>query len=649
MTDSEFKELRELEAKALANNLEASKNRKLMLRVPEASIRKRMVERIDYSYSKDVLEHSFGPLLNKIKSGQIVLSFYGVHPDDRWHENILRSIRARAGVPLKSSYCELVTILTYTFVNMVGWIDISASKNEKELITDVCGRGMMCLDNIIKHDGFRDMKMLRSWELMSGYGTWYSSSNTRVLSFAGYFTEAIDPSEGKKGWSWYPTKSFYVPFPTLIYYWLLKKGASRMEVATVDRLDGKYAENVYYSKSLGESLSILDGMLYSGEVRNGKTKLGINALKKLKAALPAMELPEFSDFDNNMPVDIIGNLAVLAYERRESEVFPYPRQRFLKDMVMIWMDCPQQLIDMWLLNSARIPSAYRSLGQSILRTVAASIKSVLHVNAMLHSGKWVDYTSFKECIELELVSDNVPLFFPKTQDEGIDRVKDPDGMPISPENYKMRFHDVAVDGMMLSLLALGMIEAASDATGRIRYFRITETGEYAFGFIDKVPENLDFDDTDNDFELDENTGVIFIKNPKTVYLPVIAGLASKISLNRYVIDEKSIMKDCKTGAALDERITQIRSLFKIEKNGPLDMLLSRLLKRCDVVHPTPGGTTYRLYDIDPTATDLLRRIAGDSQIMDNAMRVEGSRLLIKTSFFSSFVAKLRSWGYIVDA
>lgn len=235
-------------------------------------------------------------------------------------------------------------------------------------------------------------------------------------------------------------------------------------------------------------------------------------------------------------------------------------------------------------------------------------------------------------------------FSPNYSGDWLGKLKLEDGSVLQPDQIKTRLFDVMLDSIILSFAALGGYEFLL-SNGKVIGIRLTPLGKWLVDQKNAFPDLGKKFKKEDDFEVDDSLMLIRVKNQSSPFLSILKEFSDPVMSNRYHLSDTKLLKGCKSKEDIENRINQLKEYVLGEPGPRIAQHFNQLISRINCVVPSHDGTTYRLFDVKSADRNLLRIITEDNDIVDNTLRVEGSRLLIKSSFVPDFIEKLRAAGY----
>ena len=140
--------------------------------------------------------------------------------------------------------------------------------------------------------------------------------------------------------------------------------------------------------------------------------------------------------------------------------------------------------------------------------------------------------------------------------------------------------------------------------------------------------------------------LVLVINPTSPYRDFLDTVAIKVTSTRFRLDVEAFINGCETLDKLKQRIDKFKTFICPGESPNIDRFLNSLSDRYNLVTmPDNTANTYILVNIDPDNEELHRFLSTDKAIVENTMRVEGCRLIVKESFFNIFKNRLAANGF----
>lgn len=598
---------------------------------------------VDYNNNKDTLLYRYQMFMSGFRNGKYIVRLYGSEKSVKWWGAFIENKTSSTAKIYKDDLVNFEVLFEWTWHNDIELIKLDLMPAELAVMSKMVEEGGIDLQDLLDHFiiKYKNQDKFRYY----GYGYGYMRepwvSDPRVKKIFSMSTQIRYRSPGE----YIDDRLYLIPDARMIRVVLDSKSVTPYTLKPID------AENVPKDRTVfsigSEAIEVtaltLASMIEANVLVNGKTKIGQNVLKKVSQVLNLPDLPVIlSPYDNVMTSWILAHLMLLGSSKQSK---PNVREA-LSGMLECLRSSNMQLIDFLVSDSLhKVPSSVAY----VVRTLASRmVLNMGMVNVMLEqmpADEWIDMQSFRNNVILQLAIMKVGLA-PECSYEWKDKIRLAEGELIKPSQIKSRLYDVLLDSLILTFAAMGGYELMVSERKAIA-LRLTPLGRWYVSPKNEFPEMKHEHTKDSDFEVDDSLMMIRVKNPSSPYLSILKEFADQVMSNRYRLSDVKLLKGCKSKKDLDNKLQQLTN-YVLGKPGPvISEHFKTLSRRFNCVEPTPGGTTYRLFDVRPDDPALLRLITEDEDILHNTLRVEGCRLLIKHSYIATFVDKLRRAGYPV--
>lgn len=209
-----------------------------------------------------------------------------------------------------------------------------------------------------------------------------------------------------------------------------------------------------------------------------------------------------------------------------------------------------------------------------------------------------------------------------------------------------------VKAILFMLAAFGVIDIAygdyslsfDSYYESLRYFRITELGEYILGKKQVFLRATDGTEK-HYFEADENNLIIRSLEPDNIYEKLLMEMAVPISKTRFKVTHISFLRSCKTAVDIENKINFFRLFICHNPSKIWEEFFESVKKRVNPLAEVKSN--FKLFKLDATNTELIRLIAQDPQIKKYVLKVENHHMLIKNQDISKVVERLKTYGYLL--
>lgn len=177
----------------------------------------------------------------------------------------------------------------------------------------------------------------------------------------------------------------------------------------------------------------------------------------------------------------------------------------------------------------------------------------------------------------------------------------------------------------------------------IRYFRLTEFGEYVFGKKDSYKFDVQ-QKKEPKFDIDNERLIIRSISDNNPFTSFINDIAVGIGANRFQVSSKTMLSSCSSQKDLDEKIGLFKRLVCDDLPQNWQDFFNELRQR---IKPLKSASNYHIFEIDKNNKPLIELISNDAEIRKLIIKAEGYRILVDTSKYDSFKKLMKSKGYII--
>ena len=248
--------------------------------------------------------------------------------------------------------------------------------------------------------------------------------------------------------------------------------------------------------------------------------------------------------------------------------------------------------------------------------------------------------------------DDMTVFYPGDQSERTEIINEYTGQKIACDSFVSEFGCPALQGFAFMLTSLGIAELAlapesqsqrHSPFDRAAYIRLTPLGRYALGL------DNDYEAPKSDhvayFELDPDRLIIrSLANPNP-YAQLLLDTSVAISRNRYETSARSFLAHCQSRSDVEEKIGIFKQFVSSELPPLWKQFFDSLLQHCNPL--TSNRTGYKIYQLSPSNTDLVRLLTTDPRLRTLVVRAEGYLLLVKKDDLKRFTEELKKHGYLL--
>lgn len=626
---------------------EVNCNDDLHLTLPDMGTFKRFRSQFIYS-NKDFFWIRIKPIINYLAEFKSVV--WEGNPDMQIEAcTVTRHVRERKYAALKDQMVDFFSYFFSVDSNILKIIDCMITPKGLELGKEIVDKGAVCLADIPERFSWTKYKATYWGDNMdpNTRERWEELKDTAPLAMMSHIMSGPAPSRSNPRAHYTPNYPFILPDYKMLQF-IIAKAAPDIEITEIP--DPKALDLTLFSgDDLFGNEETLQSLIISGILAAGKSKIGISAIKKLNNYIPLKQFPPASS-----PVmsrqEYVANAAFLTFGEPSDLEFPdknIPDAAFLKAMYgNIQVNCRYYLSVILANNVKGLTSEFFYLNkrgiQSLFNGVAVTLFDACN---RLPEG-WVEYNSFCWGANFKLSLDGFSFIYPDDYAQRPDSVKDVAGKPMDVSDFKKNIHDVILRAMIEGMAAIGGADLLYDNDGNIAYLRLSKAGKWYLGITTDMPESKAAVNVEESIEVDDQTGLIIIKNPAYPYATLLPEFADKMTDTRYCFSEKVFLKKCDNPEMLDSKVKRFKR-FILTKPGPrITERINMMMANCNLVKKTTGGSTFQLLDIDPKNSRLHNLIVDNKEIKKNSLRVEGCRLLVKTKFLPRFFEILTENGYL---
>lgn len=618
-------------------------NNTLHLQLPTKGAFEEKVRALNYNYNKDDLERIYGPAVQKLRKHELKVVLHGTDGlCSYYNTHVFGKILNGTTNLLKASYVNFAAVIRSFNINVMGLCDALNTP-----------KGLEEMEREVRRGGLPIPELAQTYKLKINRYGWSSWAKYDSLSDPSPVSELVKMSDIVNSVKDVPEEvtvsryrdmeDFLVPTPNLILYTLCKEQGHYPRLATKEFQSGE--RKIMWEVNdelLAQTMSTMKGLLATGVIANGKTKLPINVVKRVRKEITIPALPEISPFDFTDTTELLTLLfALVGREKiKGNDTF----ESVLRKIYEVSKSYNHQLVWMWLSNSIEKPTAsFFDNTFSQMRAFLSVISEVIALAAE-EDEKWISLNSFSDCVDSLAAERGGVYYYPYDEYGRLIDIYLPGSRPLSVCQVKRHYHDVIIQSMLLTFAAIGGMELQMDDDGAW-WLRVSPLGRWYCNRELPFPLHFEMKQSRNDFEVNDELKLIRVKDPKSPYLSLLKDYAKQVSPTRFLLTEKALLGSCQKKAVLKKRIALLTENI-LGKPGPeIQAFFKSLEERFDKVEPTPGGSTYKLFDIDRSDKKLRDLILSDEDIMQHSLRVEGCRLLVKNSYIDKFFEKLQAAGY----
>lgn len=468
---------------------------------------------------------------------------------------------------------------------------------------------------------------------------WTSNDDSTPLAVGSYLTRG----ESGGGTGWYSSSCTYVVPEAALSAYIY--GLENAPLKTFENPKEENPELLHFQTgNFANNAEQLKTLIAGGVVQPTQSKVGVSAIKKMGSFL---NLTPFPDCMSLLPRDAyVANLAISAFGEPGEDF--YATRKFDSDSSFLKsvFDALNTPMKPFLGDILRPHVRYSTLDllYHFKKNIALLFESI--VSTLKESNGWTDYQAIYTATHCEFFNKGGHYIFPTVSDERPERVKTPGGSSMPMCDFKRNIHDIIFRAMVEGIAAIGGLDLMFSRKGEIAFLQLTELGKWYIGLREDLPEITPDVTAEDALDIDPTTGMIVIKNPDYPYTSIIAEFAAKVTDTRYVITGQSLRARCYSVGEFKAKISRMKRFIIPKPSGKIAELIKTIEGRFDPIGRTQKASTYTLYDVNPSDPRLLEIITGSEEIRQNTLRVEGCRLLIKTTFIPHLREILLHNGYL---
>lgn len=566
-------------------------------------------------------------------------------------EKVTKTILAKKYSVTKDILVDFFCLFFGEQSNVLALADVMLPVKEYQLAKEIVEKGAMCLADLptklswpeYKPSYWGDNLDSKTWE------RWQDSETTSILSMMSGRLSGAAPQMMTKRSYYVPNFPYIIPESSMIQ---MVTGKECPKLIGTEIPDPKTQNFTYFcGDDLFGNEETLQNLILSGVLQSGKTKIGINVIKKFSSLITLRQFPENAKTVMSRN-EYVAKAALLTFGEPSSMSLPdkpLTDDKFLKDIYSnIQVTKRYMLMDILSGSVKNLQYEFYYAKHNALSFLNFAITNTLIECDVYLKNQWVDFKDFVTRVNYNFSLKKFGYIYPDTFSLRPDNVKDENGAPLPVTDFKSHFHDRILSAMIEGLAAIGGLELLFNSDGEISYLKLSEAGKWYLGFSKEMPQPKVSVNLKEALEIDDHTGLILIKNPNFPYINLLPEFAEKMTDTRYCFSEKAFLKKCDNPEVLSAKIKRFKMFILPEPGPSIQGRIDKMLSNCDLVKKTTGGSTYQLFDIDPKNSRLHNIIVEDKEIRKNTLRVEGCKLLVKTKFIPEFLDKLKENGFLTS-
>lgn len=519
------------------------------------------------------------------------------------------------------------------------------------LAKEIVSRGAICLAELPGKMSWPDYKPSYWGDNLDSktWDRWQESEATCILSMMARRISGAAPQYRTKSSYYIPNYPYILPDFTMISF-VTEKECPKL-TGTVIQDPKAEGLTVYDGSDLFSMVDTIQNLIISGVLQPGKTKIGVNAIKKFNSLVTLRQFPENAKTVMSRS-DYVAKSAFLCFGAPSSMKIPDKAEdedKYLKEMYSNTQVSKQYMLSDILSESVKnVQNEFFYVNSGAIQAMSLCIVNTFIESDVYIPGEWMDINDFCLTVNHHLALKKYDYIYPDSYSERPESIKDVNGMPLPVTEFKSHFHDRIQRAMIEGFAAIGGAELLFDGDGEIKYLRLTEAGKWYIGISKEKPKARVEINLSDAIEIDDQTGLILVKDQQFPYLNLLPEFADKMTDTRYCFSEKAFLKKCDSPDVLSAKIKRFKMFILPNPGHCIQERIDKMVSNCDLVKKTSGGSTYQLFDIDPKNSRLHNIIVEDKDIRKNTLRVEGCKLLVKTKFIPDFLDKLREAGYLTS-
>ena len=562
---------------------------------------------------------------------------------------VTRIIREKKSAALKDQMVDFYCYFFSVDSNILKFAECLITKKGFELGKEIVDKGAMCLADVPEKMSWTKYKVSYWGDNMdrNTLERWKELKDTSTLAMMSFIITGAAP-QMQSGRSYYtPNYPYIMPGYRLLQF-IIGKTWDTLNVSDIP--DPKAQNLILFSgDDLFGNEETLQSLILSGVLAPGKAKIGVNVVKKLNNFIPLRQFPEGSS-----PIlsrsEYVANAAFLTFGEPSDMEFPEKRlsdKIFLNAMYgNIQVNCRYYLMTILADSVKGLAQEFYYVNRIALKSLFNGIINALSEGYNLDNNAWIDYSSLCWRANYLLAVSKFGYIYPNSYSQRSEYIKDVAGKPMPPTDFKANIHDVILRAMIEGFAAIGGVDLLYSPEGHIQHLRLSEAGKWFLGISTVMPKAKALANIADAIDVDDQTGLILVKDPNYPYINLLPEFAEKLTETRYCLSEKIFLRKCDTPEMLEAKIKRFKMFILPEPGANVGRLFDKMLSNCNLVKKTAGGSTFQLWDIDSKNSRLHNLIVDNKEIRKNSLRVEGCRLLVKNKFLPRFFEILSENGFL---
>lgn len=623
-------------------------------------------KQLDDAYSIRSLESKYSSLLSVLRKKDVGVNLEPIPGVEDNVDNLLYvrkivNLMQESKQKLKRDWARINALIDCDARNLSALILFLTDSTGEKIMHELAKTKCLTMQSVWNKLGFHSkLKFNKNYNYYYSYyidipNEWRESTKTKFLKFVS--ETKLGPVEDKNNTKASNSKTYYLLPNADLICWDIMSRHKGMPLLAAQKVD---EENLMIFEGMDfiAQIPVFYGLKTAGVVKPGATKVPVSAGKKVASIMSLAPLPKigYTVCDRPYILAMTGAYAkttnsAKGKSKAKGNEEVSDTDRLLKGMYQRIFTVDDAIVRYLLSESVAKPTKYTLdclyyRYKLILELYLKLLNSLPMTSDGSEKGEWVkfdtvlDWLLYMEAIYTENVnwvsidrSDNISTQVDLSYPDLYPRIKYP-----------------VIFGVMQLLAAMGLIDLAyneDDEGASIKFLRITNAGLWATDRIKKL--KVETRKMDDGLHFDPDSLMITIRDTNSPNYVLLSDLTEKVTPNRFKITEAAILKGCKTFAEMKVRIDRLKDyVLGGEESPKLSILIGRLYGRLNKVKITTDEE-YICMDVDPDDKNLHQLLSNTSIIRKNTLRVEGWKLLVKKSFYSTLLEKLRQGGYLTES
>lgn len=560
-----------------------------------------------------------------------------------------RVLKEKKSSAIKEYIVDLYCYFYSVDSNIMILADCLVTEKGLEMAKEIVGKGAICLADVPEKMGWTKYK-ISYWGDNLDRNTlqrWKETKDTSGLAMMSFMMNGAAPQMQTSRAYYTPNYPYLFPNYRMLQF-VIGKDLKPLEVYDIPSPKDQ-SLTLFSGDDLFGNEETLQSLILSGVLAAGKSKIGVNTIKKLNNFIPLKQFPEWCRTVLSRS-EYVANAAFLTFGEPSDMEFPESRlsdKSFLQAMYgNIQINCRYYLMTLLADSVKGLAQEFYYVNRAPLKALFNGIANSLVDGHNINEDGWIGYSSLCRRANYMLSINKFGYIYPDSFSQRPEYIKDVASKPMPPTDFKANIHDVILRAMIEGLAAIGAVDLLYNSDGNISFLRLSNAGKWYLGITTEIPKAKAVANVADALDVDDQTGLILVKNPNYPYLNLLPEFAEKMTDSRYCFSEKAFLKKCENPEMLDAKIKRFL-MFILPEPGPhINSLLDRMKANCNLVKKTAGGSTFQLWDIDPKNSRLHNLIVDNKEIRKNSLRVEGCKLLVKSKFLTRFFEILTENGFL---